>query len=529
MRGRVVVVLGENSLVAGKLVAERLGLPLVCSIRVSLVDPTLTIVAVVACYEDLSYDDLDQLYSERASGDDAAYLLLARSQAELVSRCGSIFEIAPAVEGQAARLRLTAPQSRERRLDVEKSIASTKSAPALYMATMSDGLDAYLGYHSLCGLKDQPQRGSVRDQPFCILTNYCYREDSPLPRALASDALIAPTALAAPFIFLAGCWGLLPGDAVESASYSILEGWLATGRVRCVITTWELTIGDLGCLESVFAKIARGMPPTKAIVMFNRSPMAVATGTRLCIVGVPHAVEGFDSNYAPPNDSEYEGTPARVDCKDAPRAFLRAYAARVLSQEPAPLNRDDWLFAFQAASEPDVLDDVDGQSAFARAVARLSTTGYSYWMRMAVPETAIGRVPCPNCDTLSPVLSIVCASKPLSRRIVIKCPRCGIALDRDPLSPVKGIALTDNLVRIAVEPAIGNYSVWVTTEQFVGSGLKCWELDHGRHHVSELQFLLDRDQLIGVRWVSITVLSDWRLTVARLPVSRALRCRSVKT
>ncbi|MES0179078.1 hypothetical protein NKJ86_10840 [Mesorhizobium sp. M0025] len=479
--------------------------------KIEQVSVDVDIDTVVCCYNDLKFDDLHTLYTIREE-DDAPLLVLATNECDLLARVEHILNSPPLTPSEpAVRVALYPPQSRAINPDIEHALARAGSARSLYLSTMSDGLDAYLGRYSLCGLKGEHVGEHRHARHFCLRNDYCYRQDMQLNTALESDALLSASDLTAPFIFFAACWGLLPGDAVDVADHSLLESWLRSGRAELVITTWELTLGDLTVLERVFDNILAGASPRRAVAEFNRSIEASRTGIRVCIIGQsPTSADVLASR-----ELLTAGTVDEFVCGDDPKQFLRTYIARVLSQESPVANRADWITAFDLISDPD--SKYEAQAAIAKAIANYSTTAYSQWLFMAVPEPFGGYTPCPNCLTRSSVLSIVCASDPLSRRSIIKCPRCGIALDKDPLCSVSGVSLVRDQINIALAAPIANYVVWCTVEHFVGSRLTSRKLGSGTIATETLSYTLDLSELQETRWVSVTVISEWRLAVARLP------------
>lgn len=153
----------------------------------------------------------------------------------------------------------------------------------------SDGVDARLSNRAtLCARVETGTVDLHRRPANCDTTGYCHRRQMARVDALASNALLSPSTVAARVVLMMSCYVASPVDCSVHPAHGLLSQLLHNPMVGAIIAPWEVAYPYVEELLQLARPLLRGSTIGEALTGFFRSAPGTLRGcNRYLLFGDP--------------------------------------------------------------------------------------------------------------------------------------------------------------------------------------------------------------------------------------------------
>ncbi|HWC47664.1 MAG TPA: hypothetical protein VG448_02140 [Solirubrobacterales bacterium] len=351
-------------------------------------------------------------------------------------------------------------------------------AGVLHLATHGDGISQELGSVGALCQRSQVPAGDVEQAPECVHTGYCKIVDKPVTEALASGALIPPSAFAGRILVNVTCHGVSFGRQIVDPRWTTFPSLVSNPRIGAIIGVPDLSFNLNGSIEEeLIAALTSGEAVGRAVARFEENPTAKEMGHHFLLFGDPavRAVPPAATLIKQDSASRQKEKRSLQTAKDAPIPGLELL--RRLAMDVKTETREKGMRTSQAllsgvdeieraADKEEAVHGEPGRRIRKAAIEHLGTTKarlFEAWGPLAVTRTSARFVTCPYCGWRShPKTITIGAEEPREFRM---CPYCS---DVEDIPPSRAGFFSLTLPRISRQP-IADPDAWEAAAYVVRS------------------------------------------------------------
>lgn len=164
--------------------------------------------------------------------------------------------------------------------------AVTSATSIVRIDTHSDGIDAFLGSSTLCGVKAVVTRRTDRP-PACVATGVCHRLGLPLQEALDDPRTIDPHSIRAGLLLLQSCHGLFLHPSFIPSEWQLGHALLNSTAIGALMLSFEQSVSSITDCDELLSSVVTGKSLGSALASFLSTKDAIMKRQRFCLFGDP--------------------------------------------------------------------------------------------------------------------------------------------------------------------------------------------------------------------------------------------------